>query len=134
MVRRLQFLDQFAHLKVADDHNATSNNCQRLCSKKPSSVYLERLPCGKNAEQFTSALVIVPAEAEGEATGLAGILVCSENVVPLVRERARSTMPSNIGISESALSGCWISTRLCSHRCGRSKFAAFSRAGLFIKT
>ena len=42
------------------------------------------------------------------------------------RAKARSTMPSNIGIRDSAATGCWISVKPRSQRC------VFSRAGSAI--
>src|SRR5580700_9593663 len=44
-----------------------------------------------------------------------------------VREKARSTMPSNIGISESPVVGRCKSPRLCSQRCDMRRLVADSR-------
>src|SRR3954470_20381167 len=52
---------------------------------------------------------------------------------PFVREKARSTIPSNIGISESPGKGFWMSPKLRSQRCDMSRFAEASREGLFIR-
>jgi len=48
--------------------------------------------------------------------------------------RARSTIPSNIGIRESAGKGCWMSDRLCSQRCGRNRDAEEVAGGAFSPT
>src|ERR1043166_4665794 len=47
----------------------------------------------------------------------------------IIREKARSTMFSKAGISDSGIPGCCMSPRLWSQRCEVSKVLTVSRAG-----
>src|SRR5439155_20210662 len=79
---------------------------------------------GERGEWFKSGGLIAFAEASGS-----GLSVCATTAFPLVRESARSTIPSNMGIRESEVAGCWISCKLCSHLWVLSIFAELSRTG-----
>src|SRR5439155_3390992 len=82
------------------------------------------MPRGERGAEFKSGVLIAFAEASGS-----GISVCATNAFPFVRESARSTIPSNMGIRESEVAGCWISCKLCSHLWVLSIFAELLRTG-----